>query len=354
MGGVALVDHLEDDACVYALVFQHRLQLAPAGIEHRLGHPGLHEFRGRYIAHMDFAVPAHQLPAEFVQGVLASVGDPGVDRSGTGLLPGALGDGKLRLQIAVKPAVLQFCAIAAGGNVLEAEVDTDCSLPEQRLHLDLDDDIEVPAAARILAEAGRAEPVLAHTVAVPDLEVVPVVVDLPVLPARRSGVDRNPAEGATGTARLSPIQPDLLELPAPGDVLGSHALQGVAVQTEILAAAFGVGVHVVGGQKDSALANRALAQFVQVVPDQVYAAGHLAQQRSMLVSNANLQGLGLLHAGILPNENDGYAVRAILPRTKSTGYAALLDQCPQVAIDRLDLGCVEFRFCKGGVPIDSS
>ena len=43
LGGVRLVDYLEHDTCVSAFIVQHRFQLAPAGIEHRLGHGGFNE-----------------------------------------------------------------------------------------------------------------------------------------------------------------------------------------------------------------------------------------------------------------------------------------------------------------------
>lgn len=59
-----------------ALVFQHRLELTPAGIEYRLGHAGLRELGGRYVAHHDFAVLIDQPAGELMQGVLATVLDP--------------------------------------------------------------------------------------------------------------------------------------------------------------------------------------------------------------------------------------------------------------------------------------
>ena len=37
LGGVCLVNFHEDNACVIAFIFQHCLQLAPVGIEYRLG-----------------------------------------------------------------------------------------------------------------------------------------------------------------------------------------------------------------------------------------------------------------------------------------------------------------------------
>jgi len=45
LGGVSLANDLENDACVIALVGQHRFQLTPAGVQHRLGHRGFREFQ---------------------------------------------------------------------------------------------------------------------------------------------------------------------------------------------------------------------------------------------------------------------------------------------------------------------
>ncbi|GAB3470688.1 hypothetical protein GCM10027398_20480 [Azotobacter salinestris] len=72
------------------------------------------------------------------------------------------------------------------------------------------------------------------------------------------------------------------------------------MESEFLVGTFGVAIHVVGGQEDSTLADRAIAEFVQVVPDEIDAAGHLPEQRRVLVSNANAQGLGVLHEARVP------------------------------------------------------
>src|SRR5699024_10052438 len=78
-GGVRLANLSKDDACVIAFIFQHRLELAPAGIQYRLGHAGLRELGGRDVAHHDFAVLTDQPAGELVQGVLATILDLGVD-----------------------------------------------------------------------------------------------------------------------------------------------------------------------------------------------------------------------------------------------------------------------------------
>lgn|SRR3989338_5708352 len=60
LGGVRLADFPEHDTCVSALVGQHRFQLAPAGIEHGLGHIGFGEFLRTNIAHHNQIAPLDQ------------------------------------------------------------------------------------------------------------------------------------------------------------------------------------------------------------------------------------------------------------------------------------------------------
>ncbi len=130
------------------------------------------------------------------------------------------------------------------------------------------------------------------------------MVDLAAFPARCAGFERNPAERAANPARFAPVQPGLLELPAAGHVFPRHFLQGLRVQAQLLAGPLGIAIQVVGRQKDLALADRAMAKFVQVVPDKIHAARHLPQQRRMLVSNANLEGLGVIHGNSVPQHRN--------------------------------------------------
>ncbi len=129
LGGVRLVHYPEDDACVRAFVGQHRFQLTPAGIEHRLGHGGSDEFLRADIAHDDHVAALDQRAAEFVQGILAPIGDLRVDGPHTSLLAGTLGFRQPGLQVAVETAVLQSLPVATGGHVLQAQVDANCPLP---------------------------------------------------------------------------------------------------------------------------------------------------------------------------------------------------------------------------------
>ncbi|MNE81845.1 hypothetical protein D3C80_1785220 [compost metagenome] len=67
------------------------------------------------------------------------------------------------------------------------------------------------------------------------------------------------------------------------------------MQAQQLAGALGIAIQIEGRQKDPVLADRALAEFVEIVPSEVHAVSHLAKHGRVLVSNSNLKGLGLLH-----------------------------------------------------------
>jgi len=54
-----------------------------------------------------------------------------------------------------------------------------------------------------------------------------------------------------------------------------------------------------------------MAEFVQVVPDEIHAACHLPQQRRMLVSNANLEGFGVLHGNSVPQNRNNPRAAAL-------------------------------------------
>src|SRR5258708_4817560 len=69
LGGKRFIDFIEPHACVIALVLHHGSKCAPTRIEHRLGHSGLCQSRGIYVADEDSTVGLHQTGAQFMQEV---------------------------------------------------------------------------------------------------------------------------------------------------------------------------------------------------------------------------------------------------------------------------------------------
>ena len=181
-GGIGLTDFCENDACVRAFVFQHHSQLAPAGVEHRLGHLGLGKATGRDIAHIDFPAAPDELAREFVQGIGPAVFDFRVEGFDAARVTRPLGHGELRLQVAVEAPGFQRLAIATRRCILQAQIQADGILAFGRLRLGVNNNIEIPAASGILGKAGATEFMLAQTPGVPDLELAAVMKHLAVFP----------------------------------------------------------------------------------------------------------------------------------------------------------------------------
>ncbi len=201
---------------------------------------------GFNIADDDHAAAIHQSATELVQGVFTPIRYLGVDRLQAGFLPRSLGQTQRRFQIPEEAPSLQLRAIRTGGSILEPEVDTNGILTGWNLSLNLDHNIEVPAASGIFREAAGPETVLRQAVAIPHLEVVAVVVELTVLPLHSTGFERYPAERAAHASAPAPLQPGLFELLAAGDVLAGHFLQGLRMQAQVFTRTLGVGINVVG------------------------------------------------------------------------------------------------------------
>src|ERR1700680_104581 len=68
---VSLTDDKNASAGLLALILQLRLEHAPAGIKHGVGHPCLHKLGAAHIAYEDPLIPVHYLCREFMQGILA-------------------------------------------------------------------------------------------------------------------------------------------------------------------------------------------------------------------------------------------------------------------------------------------
>ena len=87
-----------------------------------------------------------------MQSILAPVGDLGVYLLDAPLLATPLSLCQRRLQIAVEAFLRQFSAVAACGNSLEAEINSDLISAEKYLPLDGTDEIAIPAPLGVLGE----------------------------------------------------------------------------------------------------------------------------------------------------------------------------------------------------------
>jgi len=71
--GISLVDDLKGSARLLALVLQKPFKHTPAGIQHGLRHPRLHQLGAAHVAHRDLLILIHDLAAELMQRILAPV-----------------------------------------------------------------------------------------------------------------------------------------------------------------------------------------------------------------------------------------------------------------------------------------
>src|SRR5690554_3866697 len=93
-----------------------------------------------------------------------------------------------------RPRFGQAATTRTGSSIGQTKLNTNTVLVFDWLNLHINHYIKVPAATGIFVEATRAEFILAQAVAVPHLEVVAIMVDLPVFPLSCTGIDGYPAQ----------------------------------------------------------------------------------------------------------------------------------------------------------------
>lgn len=139
------------------LVAEHVSERTPACVEHGLSHPCLGEAGGVHIADNDQTVLADNPGGLLVEMVPPCVGDLRMDGANPLLVAGALSGREFGF---VTPVVLEgrnLLAVRKGGQVFQAQVDTDRTVAGGQIvgHLALND--HVPAATRILDKVTEAE-----------------------------------------------------------------------------------------------------------------------------------------------------------------------------------------------------
>lgn len=138
------------DAVPNGFVSQHRPERTPTGIQHRLRHFRLGEFRCRDISNHNAPVGPHEVGGSFVQMIAPTVCDLGMDGFHARSIAGPLrhGQGAFVLPIVLKRR--DRFARAARRQRLEAQVYTDSAYAECRNIGDICRDIEIPAPSRVL------------------------------------------------------------------------------------------------------------------------------------------------------------------------------------------------------------
>ena len=245
-GGIRLIHFQENPTSVLALIVQQGSQGGPTGVKHRLGHIGFRQTRTGHVPDNDQSVVVDQFTAEFVQGIVTTVANLGVNGLHPFLVSGPLGNGQLSLLIPVETTGVQRLAVTRRGRGFQAQIDPDTAGAAAFLRFHRNHDTEIPPTPSVFDKTAGAERVLRQPVAVPDLIVMAVESNLPVMPNSRSGVHRHPAERPANAMRFAPGQPILTELFAASDVFLSNDLNGLAVKPQKFARALGEGVQIVG------------------------------------------------------------------------------------------------------------
>ncbi len=235
LGSEPLVNFKEHSVVPSGLVRKLCLQHRPTRVENGLSHPRFRELGRAGVADRDKLVVADNLRRPLVNVVTARVADLGMDRAGPALVTGALRDRKGGLVLPIVTKRLNLVAVAACGQCLQAEVNTDATIPsgEGARHFTLEAD--VPAPTGILNEAPSLDlPV--NVARLPEVEGALHVADGGGLELHGARNKRNPAKRPLGAkagpeVRTTPVQVTR------GDELAADRLHGVAVQSEFGAGA---------------------------------------------------------------------------------------------------------------------
>src|SRR3984893_2702663 len=121
---VSLADHSHRSAGVLALIQQHLLEHAPAGIQHGLCHPGLHQLQAAHVAYRDILILIDHLSRKLMERIGALARRLAMNPLGLALMASALCHREL-VSEAVRPAArLEPLAGARHRDFLESKVDS--------------------------------------------------------------------------------------------------------------------------------------------------------------------------------------------------------------------------------------
>ena len=137
-----------------ALVLQHDFQSTPARIQRAFGRGSLQHPLTTDIAYKNGPVLGYHRVAEFMQGILALIGNLGMDGTNAIFLFGPLRTGK-RLFLSTIPMALQFLAVGRGGGSFHPQIHAHAARSGRRNGRNLNHDIEIPASTNVLVKIAR-------------------------------------------------------------------------------------------------------------------------------------------------------------------------------------------------------
>lgn len=214
-----------------SFVPQHISEHRPARILNGFRHPSFGELGGIHIANDDQAIRVSQALAGDVEMMAPSVSDLGMDRLDAMLISGAL---SLANGVFISAIVLQswdFDSVAACGERLEAEINSDLSAASLQTVCDLTLKADIPSATRVLNEATSLE--LAINVPVLPKSETALEVDYSItVNANCARDERYPSKSASGPEAGAEAWTAAMSVARCGK-LATGSLNGVAMNPKI-------------------------------------------------------------------------------------------------------------------------
>lgn len=234
LGSKSFVSLDEHSSVPAGFVAEHVSEGGPAGIGHGLGHPRLLQLLSIHIADDDQSVLTNDPGGLFVKVVAAGVRDLGVNRAFPTLIAGALSDPKRDLVFSVVAQGGNRLAVAQGGKLLQAQVDTDGAAPKGQVIWNGALECDVPSPPSVLNEGPRPE--FPHDLAGLPKAIAALEVDGGIaVNLRCSGDERYPPQRSPRTeAYPEPWAPSVAC--SRRDELAAHRLHGVRMQAQLKAA----------------------------------------------------------------------------------------------------------------------
>ena len=155
LGRIPLIDLDERCSSPSGLVREHRPEHSPPGIKDGFRHPCFAELGSAHVTKSDKLVFAHQARRKFMEKVLASRTDLGMNGLGPLLLAGPLGDRQFGLVPPEDSRGFNGLTVAGGDNRLKPKINADLAIPTLMIVRDFAVEGYEPTSSRVTDESPR-------------------------------------------------------------------------------------------------------------------------------------------------------------------------------------------------------
>src|SRR5690349_19058449 len=220
------------------LVFEHGAKRAPARIEDGLRHLRAGQGRAVHVTNTDQGVLPNDAGGLFMQEVPPLGRDLPVYLARLRLSARPLGASEFRRRLADVTRVRDLRSRGQGREVFQAEINADLPGSSRKIVRNFTDKVKIPTPFGILTETTRAD-VGRDRTREPEPVFLPEKSDGIAVDLERSvALERHPPQGPFRTTAGTPARTPLCFVPADGELF-AHGLNGIAVQSEFLAASAG-------------------------------------------------------------------------------------------------------------------